>query len=227
MNEIGRDGVALAPRQIVATEPNAHAIVVDPTNRRLLVPCLGGDALLSLGFDESSGSISEADRFAVRTAVKAGPRHLRFHPNGRLLCLLNELDATINTYDHDEGSGALSLIQTISILPAGFSGKPWAADIHVTPDGRFAYASERTSNTLAMFRVDERSGRLSLIDHITTERQPRAFAIDPTGRYLLAVGELSNSMTSYAIDRTSGRLTVAQRHPVSESPNWVEIIALR
>ena len=87
-------------------------------------------------------------------------------------------------------------VQVATSLPKGFDGKPWAADIHLTPDGKYLYASERTTSTLAAFKVDPKTGMLTSIDSFATEKQPRGFSIDPTGRYLLAVGQLSNSMTS-------------------------------
>jgi 6-phosphogluconolactonase len=109
-------------------------------------------------------------------------------------------------------------------LPKGFDGEPWAADIHLTPEGKFLYASERTTSTLAAFSVDPKTGMLTSIDSYPTEKQPRAFKIDPTSRYLLSVGQLSNSMTSYAIDAT-GKLTKLKEYPVGKNPNWVEIVS--
>lgn len=105
-----------------------------------------------------------------------------------------------------------------------FDGKPWAADIHLTPNGKFLYASERTSSTLAAFSVDAKTGALTAIDSFPTEEQPRGFNIDPTGKYLLAVGELSSSMTSYTIDQKNGKLTKLKDYPMGKKPNWVEIV---
>jgi 6-phosphogluconolactonase len=110
-------------------------------------------------------------------------------------------------------------------LPGGFDGKPWAADIHLTPDGKFLYVSERTTSTLAAFSVDPKTGMLTSIDSYPTEKQPRSFNIDPSGRYLLSVGQLSNSMTSYAIDKATGKLTKLREYPVGKNPNWVEIVS--
>ena len=95
----------------------------------------------------------------------------------------------------------------------------------MTPDGRFLYASERTSSTLAAYSVDLASGRLTSIGNYETEQTPRGFNIDPTGRYLLAVGQLSNSMTSYAIDKATGTLTRLKEYPMGKNPNWVEIVS--
>jgi 6-phosphogluconolactonase len=116
-------------------------------------------------------------------------------------------------------------VQVATALPGGFEGKPWAADIHLTPDGRFLYASERTTSTLAAFSADLKTGLLTSIDSYPTEKQPRAFNIDPTGRYLLSVGQLSNSMTSYAIDKATGKLTKLKEYPMGKNPNWVEIVS--
>ena len=116
--------------------------------------------------------------------------------------------------------------QVASVLPPGFAGTPWAADIHITPDGRFLYGSERTSSTLAAFGVDRATGELTPIGSYPTEKQPRGFNIDPTGRFLLAVGQLSDHLTCYRIDRESGALTDAGGLAVGRNPNWVEILSL-
>jgi len=118
-------------------------------------------------------------------------------------------------------------LQVVSVLPDGFNGKPWAADIQLTPDGAYLYASERTSSTLAGFKIDAATGKLTPVGSFPTEQQPRAFAIDPSGRHLYVVGEKSDSMTSYAIDAKSGRLEKLKQYPVGKNPNWVEIVDFR
>jgi hypothetical protein len=114
----------------------------------------------------------------------------------------------------------------ISALPPNFDGKPAAADLHVTPDGKFLYASERTSSTVAGFRIHSGTGMLTAIGSVPTEKQPRGFNIDPSGRYLLAVGQLSHSLSSYSIDPASGRLTKLREYPMGKNPNWIEIVDL-
>ena len=151
-----------------------------------------------------------------------------FHPNNRFLYLLNETDASIYTFGYDVSCGGLSELQTISALPPDFEDKPrMAADLHLTPDGRFLYASERTSHTLSAFKVDFASGLLTFVRNVPTENWPRSFNIDPYGRYLLAVGQRSNRMTSYAIDRGTGDLTNLKEYPIGEGPNWIEIVSLQ
>jgi 6-phosphogluconolactonase len=149
-----------------------------------------------------------------------------FHPNGRTVYLLNELDAGVDVLAFDAAKGTLSQVQTLSTLPAGFNGKPWAADLHLTPDGRFLYTSERTTSTLAVFAVDPASGQLKLLGHVDTERQPRGFNIDPSGRYLIAAGQQSHAVSTYRIDRDSGALQLLKSTPLGKNPNWIEIVSL-
>lgn len=226
VNPIAADGAVGATTQVLPTGQNAHAAIPGPDNRSLFVTNLGADQVMQLRFDPATGKVSSAAPAAVATRAKAGPRHLVFHPNGRTAYLLNELDASVDQLDFDAAKGTLTQRKTWSTLPAGFSGKPWAADLHLTPDGRFLYTSERTSSTLAMWAVNAADGELRLIGHVPTEKQPRGFHVTPSGRWLLAVGQLSNALTVYRIDPDSGRLAAQSTLPLGKNPNWVEIIDL-
>ena len=226
VSPIGADGVVGAATQVLPTGQNAHAVLVDPSNRYLFVTNLGSDAVMQLRLDGATGQLTPNTPATFSARAKAGPRHLVFHPNGRVVYLLNELDAGVDVLAFDATRGTLSLQQTLSTLPSGFSGKPWAADLHVTPDGRFLYTSERTTSTLATFAIDAASGQLKLLSHTPTEKQPRGFNIDPSGRWLVAVGQLSNAVTLYAIDRDSGALQPVKSYPLGQNPNWVEIVSL-
>jgi len=218
--------VGAAPIQVLNTAPNAHCIITDPANRFVFVPCLGGDRVMQLRFDAAGGRLSPNSPPELPTARGAGPRHIVFHTDGRRAALINEVDATIVSLAYDAGAGTLTSVSTISGLPPGFTGKPWAADIHFTPDGRRLYASERTSSTIAGFAFDGATGQVKSIGHWPTETQPRGFAIDPSGRYLLSTGQVSNSLTVHAIDTATGKLTTLKRYPMGANPNWVEIIEL-
>jgi len=226
VSSIGADGVAGAATQVLPTGQNAHAVLIDPSNRHLLVTNLGSDAVMQLRFDAATGQLAPNAVPTYAGRAKAGPRHLVFHPNARFVYLLNELDASVDVLAFDGQAGTLSLVQTVSSLPAGFNGKPWAADLHLAPNGRVLYTSERTSSTLAAFAVDATSGRLKLLSHTPTEKQPRGFNIDPSGRYLVAVGQLSHAATVYRVDRETGALEPLKSHAVGQNPNWVEIVDL-
>jgi 6-phosphogluconolactonase len=226
INRISSNGeVDATPLHVIPTGKNAHCILTDLSNRLLFVSNLGDDAILQYRFDETKGDVTPNQPAAVRTRKGAGPRHFVFHSNGRFVFGTNELDGTLNTYALST-SGTLTLLASTSVLPVNFKGKPWTADIHLTPDGRFLYASERTTSTITGFRVDESSGKLSLIGGYPTEAQPRGFNIDPDGTYLLVVGQKSNALSTYLIDKSTGRLRKLSHVRVGANPNWVEIVRL-
>jgi 6-phosphogluconolactonase len=163
----------------------------------------------------------------MKSAAKSGPRHFRFSKNEKFVYLLHELNATLAVYAYDAKKGLLTKqLQVISAMPSGSEVKPWAADLHLTPDGKYLYASERTTSTIQQYRVDARTGMLTANGSVPTEKQPRAFEIDPTGKYLYAVGELSDGMTSYSIDARTGALTKLKQYPIGKNPNWIEILNL-
>ncbi|HET7794553.1 MAG TPA: beta-propeller fold lactonase family protein [Rhizobacter sp.] len=226
VNSIDTKGMVGAIQQLVPTAPNAHAIHADTANQYVLATSLGGDNLSVWRFDAAKGQLSANEPALVPTAPKSGPRHFVWSASQQHLYLLNELDASLDVFAWDASRGALRPLQRTTVLPAGFSGKPWAADLHLSPDGRFLYASERTSSTLAWFRVDPISGVLQPAGHVATEKTPRGFAIDATGRFLIAAGQESHAVALYPIDATSGALGEAQRLPVGKNPNWIEIVEL-
>jgi 6-phosphogluconolactonase len=226
VNPIGADGVVLPPSRVVPTPPNAHSILPDPSNRFVFAACLGGDAVMMFRFDAAGGDLAPnlPDRAGVKP--KAGPRHLRFHPDGKRLYLVNELDGSVVVFDFDSTKGTLRAKQTTTAVPLGYKDKVWAADIHVTPDGKYVYASERGTSTLAGFAVDPAQGTLRPVGNFPTEAQPRGFAIDPTSRWVLSVGQRSHHLTCHAIDPATGKLRDAGRYKVGQNPNWVEIVIL-
>ena len=238
VSPIGPHGLVLAPHQILRTEPNPHSIQIDQSNKHALVPSLGGDVVLQWRFDAVTGQLSPNSPASVRVSNGAGPRHFAFHPNNRCVYLLNELEGSVYVFDYDARTGTLAERQVVSALPPGFEGPPLgmpgvstnggpkAADIHASPDGRFLFASERTTSTLAAFRIDPDSGRLATIGSFPTEETPRSFNIDPTGRYLLAVGQASHCLTVYTIDQENGGLSELKRYTMGKNPSWVEILRL-
>ena len=226
VNPLLANGVAGEPTQVIPTGLNAHAFLPSPDGRFVFATNLGSDQVLAFAFDATTGSLTPNDPPAYKVPAKSGPRHLVFHPNGKFVYLVHELNGDVAAFAYEARSGAWDEIQRTTALPEGFSGKPWAADIHITPDGRFLYASERTTNTLAAYKVDATSGKLTTIGSVPTEKQPRGFHIDPSGRYLAAVGELSDSMTVYAIDQSNGALAKLKSYATGKRPNWVEFLNL-
>lgn len=228
VSPIDDNGVAGEAKQIVATDANAHAIQVDPSNRFAYVTCLGGGVVRQMRFDASVGRLDDQGMVAWRSRAGAGPRHFVFHPSDPFVFVLNELDATIDVLELDRASGTLSGVSVAHALPPRFAGgAPWAADLHLTPDGRFLYASERRSSTIASFAVDAERGVLASIETVATQAEPRGFAISPDGRFLIAVGQASHRLSRYAIDEASGTLALLASQDVGRNPNWVEIVELQ
>ncbi|MGK6310864.1 lactonase family protein [Variovorax sp. DT-64] len=224
VNGIDKTGAVGAIQQLLPTAPNAHAIHADASNRFVLATSLGADHVSSWRFDAQSGVLSPNEPALTTGAAKSGPRHFVWDKAQRFVYLLGELDARLHVYAWDATRGTLQLQQSTTALPEGFTGKPWAADLHLTPDGRYLYASERTSSTLSAFRVDGATGRLQPLGQTPTEKTPRGFAIDPSGRFLVAVGQESHSAAVYPIDAATGALGTPQRLPLGKNPNWVEIV---
>lgn len=224
VNAIEPNGAVGATLTVIPTGKNAHCILTDLSNRYLFASNLGDDAILQYKFDDLSGTVKPNEPPKVATKKGDGPRHFVFHPNRRLVYGINELDGTVNAYTLNS-SGSLSLLDSISIMP-DLNEKPWSADLHLTPDGKFLYASERTTNALVAFRVNAKSGKLSFIERIMTEAQPRGFSISPDGKFLFAVGQKSNGLSVYKIQKKTGKIVKVAQIKVGENPNWVEIIEL-
>ena len=246
VNPIGKDGKVGAPIQVIPTARNAHAIRTDNTNRFVFVPHLGTDQVFQFVFDKKSGKLSANTPATLQLKQGTGPRHLVVSKDNKFVYLLNELTATVTTLALDAKTGTLKEGNSASALPPdtklgtgmprGAVGAPgqaprntdndiWASDLHVTPNGRFLYAAERTSSTLGGFRVDAASGKLTYAGSTPTEKQPRGFAIDPSGRYIVVSGEKSETISSYAIDAESGALKSIGKYPTGKGANWVTIVS--
>ena len=223
---LGADGLPHAVHQVIPTEPKAHAMRGDPSGRFVFATSLGGGLVMQFRFDAQAGRLAPNDPAAVRAGTGAGPRHLAFHPHAPFVYLLNELDASLDVFALDHDAGTLTPLQTVLSLPPGFAGEPWAADLHLTPDGRFLYSSERRSSTLATFAVDPASGRLTALGHTPVQTQPRGFRITPSGRFLIVAGQLSHRVGLHRIDATSGALELVQELEVGKNPNWIEALEL-
>ena len=226
VSPIGNEGVVLAATQIVPTGPNAHSIVTDASNRFVFSASLGAGAIHQMLFDPASGHLAPNQPAQLVVRPGASPRHLVLHPNGRVLYAVNEHDAAIDVFTVDPARGTLTLAQMALSLPPGFTDTPWAADLHLTPDGRFLYSSERRSHTIAAFAVDAASGHLIPLGHTPVPAEPRGFNITPDGRWLISAGQASGSVGLFRIDALSGALAAVGEHAVGRGPNWVESVQL-
>jgi len=248
VNAVGADGrVGAEPLQVIPVGRNAHSIRADGSNRYVYVPTLGSDQVFQFAFDANTGRLSSNTPAVAQMRPGTGPRHFVVSADNRYLYALSELLATVTTFALDAGSGLLTEAGSASGLPPGSKlvpggprggvGTPdtapprnrdhdiWAADIHLTPDGRFLYISERTSSTLGAFGVNAQSGELTYLGSAPTEKQPRGFAVAPNGRFLVACGESSDTISVHAIDQSSGALAPPEKYPGGKGANWVEIVS--
>lgn len=195
--------------------PHVHAIVLDPTEQWAYAPDLGIDRVMIYEFHAESGRLVPAQPAFVRSAAGSGPRHFAFHPSGPYAYLLNEMAGTLNVYEWDEDTGALTEIQSISTLRKDYRGFNGSADLQILPSGDFLYASNRGPDTIAIFRIDATSGRLTSAGHASAEGSwPWNLAIDPSSNFLLATNYESDSVVVFRIDRSSGAL-IPTGHAVS------------
>jgi 6-phosphogluconolactonase len=239
VNAIGKDGKVAAPHQVIPTARNAHAIVTDQTGRWVFAPHLGTDQIFQFRLDPKTGSLSANTPATVQLKAGAGPRHIIISADNRFAYVLNELTAVVTTLSLEAKTGLLTEVSSASALPADTKlvpGAPrptpgrnvendiWASDLHLTPNGRFLYAAERTSSSIGAFSVDPATGKLTYLSSTPTEKQPRGFRIDPTGRYMVVSGEKSDTISVYAIGADGG-LKLLQKYPTGKGSNWVEIVA--
>ncbi|MDE2999780.1 MAG: lactonase family protein [Gemmatimonadota bacterium] len=205
--------------------PHAHSITIDPGNRFAVSADLGIDKVLVYRLDAEKQTITPNDPPWVDVQAGAGPRHFAFHPNRKHAYLINELDNTAVAYAYDEDRGVLETVQVISTLPSDFTDTSYCADIHVSPDGRFVYGSNRGHDSIVIFEVDPDTGRLSVVDYESTRGEfPRNFALDPTGRYLFAANQNTDNIVTYRIDGHTGRLTATGQQAETPQPVCINMI---
>ena len=207
--------VGRGPNQQRQEAAHAHLAAFDPAARRLFVCDLGIDHVLVYGLGPT-GALVPNDPPSVSLRPGAGPRHLAFAPSGRFVYVNNELDSTVTVFTHDAASGIMTTVDTVTTLPSGFSEPNATAHVQVTPDGALLYVSNRGHDSLAIFRIDDRTGRLTVAGHTSSGgKTPRDFGIDPTGSFLLAANQASDNVVVHRIDRQTGALAqVGQPVPV-------------
>ena len=208
--------------------PHAHEIQATASNRFVLVADLGLDELLVYRFDANTGALSPSNPPAVKVAPGSGPRHFALAPNGKFVYLVNELSSTVTAYSFDALSGRMTELQTISTLPQDFKGENSTAEITTDTAGKFLYASNRGDDSIAIFAIDAKSGKLSLVDRVRTGgKEPRHFTLDPTGNWLFAENQDSNDIRIFRVDSKSGRLTPTSRSVQVNSPVCVVFVPIK
>jgi 6-phosphogluconolactonase len=185
-------------------ESHVHSVNVSPNNKDIYVPDLGIDKVMAYRFNESTGAISEGNSMTVTAG--SGPRHFTFHPNGNFAYVIQELTGSITSFAYTDNS--LVKIEETSTLPKDFEGKNSSSDIHISPDGKFLYAANRYHDSIGVFAIDEKTGKLTLVSHHSTMGEiPRNFVIDPTGKYVLVANQESDTIIIFDRNAQTGKLS--------------------
>ena len=188
--------------------PHAHSANIARNHKFMLLADLGLDEILVFKLDAAKGTVAPNDPPFGKLAPGSGPRHLAFSTNGKFAYVISEMLCTVTAFRWDAAHGKLDEFQTVSTLPAGYSGPKSTAEIEAHPNGKFLYGSNRGNNTIALFDIDAASGKLTLVDGFPSGgKTPRNFAIDPTGAFLFAAHQDSDNIAGFKIDPKTGRLT--------------------
>lgn len=187
--------------------PHVHCTIISPDNSYLFAVDLGTDRVSAYDFNEDNVDWTEEPSFVYETEAGAGPRHLTFHPNGNYAYLINELNGTVVAFQYH--SGSLTAIQTVSNLPENYDGTISGADIRISPDGKFLYASNREDlNNIVIYTIDNSSGMLTKIGEQSSGGvHPRNFTIDPSGQFLLVANRHTDNIVVFQRDLKTGLLT--------------------
>jgi 6-phosphogluconolactonase len=203
---------------------HAHSINLDAANRHAFVADLGLDEVRIYRFEK--GKLTANDPPSVRMKPGAGPRHFAFHPTGKFAYVINELDSTVTAMNYDATKGALEVIQSVSTLPKGYKGSTTTAEVVVHPSGKFLYGSNRGHDSIAIFTIDQETGRLTPAGHQGKGiKTPRNFAIEPTGKYCLVASQGSGTILVFRIDPKTGALEPTESKAEVPAPVCVRFLA--
>jgi 6-phosphogluconolactonase len=228
VHRIGADGsLSEKPIQEISTDDKAHAIMTDKNNRYAFVPHTGPNAIYQFRFDGKTGLLSPNEPLIVDTGKSTGPRQLAFHPKRDVVFFDYEQGSAIAAYGLDRETGQLSFRERLPSIPDDFTATNSNARIEIHPTGRFVYVANRGHDSLAGYRVDRETGKLTSLGQTPTEATPRGFTITPFGRFLYAAGQSSGRLAAYRIHQKTGALTRFATYEVGKQPWWVHVVRLR
>ncbi|MCS2153501.1 6-phosphogluconolactonase [Scandinavium goeteborgense] len=218
------EGLPVGVVDVVEGLDGCHSANITPDNRTLWVPALKQDRICLFTLSDDGKLVAQTPA-EVTTVEGAGPRHMAFHPNQQYAYCVNELNSSVDVWELSDPHGEIECVQTLDMMPPDFTGTRWAADIHITPDGRHLYTCDRTSSTLTVFTISEDGSVLEVQGFQPTETQPRGFNVDHSGKYVLAVGQKSHHLAVYEIKGEQGLLEEKGRYAVGQGPMWVVVNA--
>jgi 6-phosphogluconolactonase len=206
--------------------PHAHCIIPDPAHRFALAVDLGIDQIIGYSIEKGTGQLTRQEEPAFTAKAGAGPRHLTFHPAKKQFAyVINELNATLTALSYNAATGRFTEVETVSTLPADYKGENSCADLHVSPDGKFLYGSNRGHNSIVVFAIDQNTNQLTLVQHQPVQGNwPRNFGFSPSGRTLLVANQNSNNITAFKVDLNTGKLSYTGLSAGVSSPVFVQVV---
>ncbi|MEE4104917.1 lactonase family protein [Pseudomonas viridiflava] len=230
--------------QTYKTGMHAHSVRTDPSNRFAYAGNLGVDRVLQYRLEPKDGKLVPIGEGYVTVPENTGPRHLAFAPNGKFLYVVGEMSGTVTAFSIDDKTGGLKQVNQANGIPARLKLAPgqardarnndlkddptpriWAADVRISPDGKWLFTSERTSSSVSVFKVDPATGKVTFVENYPVEeKQPRNIAVAPNGRWLLVTGEKAEKVGSYSI-ASDGALKRVSEAPSGKGALWIEMLS--
>ena len=222
---IREDGTLATATSIVSSGAKTHYIAASPDNRFVLVACLEPNHIAQYRFDAAAGTLTpNSPANLIIPGPNPGPRHLAFHPNGQFAFLMNEHASALTALRYDRSTGLLSVIHTVSALPTEVSGNT-GAEVQVHPNGRFVYSSNRGHNSIAVFSVDQTSGRLALIGTTPTGgERPRHFSLNESGTMLFVANQSSGNVVAMRVNADGTLAPLGEVATALGSPQFVAVV---
>jgi 6-phosphogluconolactonase len=204
---------------------HAHSANFDPTNRFVLACDTGGDCVYVYRVNPGSRSLANAKAFKTRPGI--APRHSAFHPRLPYVFIIHERESSLASYHFDSKTGDVSLIQTVPTVPAGFTARNAPADIRVHPNGKFVYGGNRGHDSIAIFRIEEATGKMTPVDIVPAGgSNSREFNFEPSGKYIFVANMGSNNIVTFAVDPDTGKMTPTGAKIETPKPVSVQFVAL-
>jgi 6-phosphogluconolactonase len=223
-------------------KPHVHSVNIAPNNSDVFVPDLGTDKIVTYTLDAKNGKLLAGKPAFTKVADGAGPRHFTIHPNGKFAYVIQELNSTVTAFNYAKGK--LIPFQTITTLATDYEekNKNFCADIHISPDGKFLYGSNRfvdassgkavfaknnSIDTIVMYGIDQKTGKLTYIgNEPILGKVPRNFMITPNGKFLLVANQETDTITIFERDAKTGKLTPTGRQIEVPVPVCLQMISM-
>ncbi|NIJ53066.1 lactonase family protein [Dyadobacter arcticus] len=224
---IGAAADSIQDKGLASQKPHMHSITPSADGKFIYASDLGIDKIMVYAVDPKTGKLTPGAVPYAEVQAGDGPRHFAIHPNGNFAYSACELTSVVNSFQIVKNTGALVPLERVTMLPEDFTGKSFAADIHFSPDGKFLYASNRGHESLAIYAVDAKTGKLTVAGHADTRgKHPRNFLIDQKGQFAIVTNKDKDNVVFFSLDKSNGQLTYSEKEISIPTPVCVKQLFL-